>query len=229
MGAPVPYMDKLRTLAPFALFPMNEITGSNALCLINPLNNAPYINTPTLANAATPWGDTCPYFDGVNQKVNLSAVAAIVSAFNFAEGAVSIWAKVNAAAVWEDATARTIWNGYLQAGNLAYIQKTTTNDQIRYQRTAGGGAESQLYTTSAPTDWFNVTLSWSHTGDIVAYYYNSTQLGTDTGLVAAVGTAADMSISSAASSWHGWLAGAALFDRYVTPGEASYIYYEGLK
>lgn len=88
----------------------------------------------------------------------------------------------------------------------------------------GGNVEELKFDSGAPTDWFSVMVSWSLSGDSVLYFMDTVQVGSDAGLVAAVGsglsateTVIGASITTPAAVWDGFIGPVILWDTPATP------------
>ena len=140
-------------------------------------NNGAY-TAVALGRAGIGDGGTSALFDGSASFNNIYSVA---SDFNGTEGGLLIWGKVSAAGVWEDSTARSLITLWASNDNRLSINRTTTNNQIRFAYKAGGTLETYDLTISR-TGWTAFGLTWSDTGDKVKYFENGVLKETDTGV-----------------------------------------------
>ena len=224
IGAVQTYMDKVVGLGPIAYWPLNEGSGTNAACLINPSQNGTYTGV-TLANDVTgAFGTAAPYFDGANDNLNVDS-AALDASFNGATGSFAIWCRVNGAGVWTDGAVRYIARFRVDGGNQFLEQKAAANNQLIGYGEAGNGV-AQISAAMSPVAWFHFAITWSDSNndDEFKYYIDGTQEGaTSNALNAWAGgvlAIAQIGASAAATNvWHGWLAHCAVWDRVLTQAE----------
>ncbi len=87
-----------------AYWPLSEVAGSVAYDFSGNARHGAYTGV-TLGKTGIGDGDTCPFFDGANDFVNIYSVS-LRDAFNGAEGTAMIWAKVFNVGVWTDGAYR---------------------------------------------------------------------------------------------------------------------------
>lgn len=188
------YMQKAQAIAPanlIALWPLSELSGTTAFDQSGNGRNAAYVNSPTLGQTGIGDGGTAPLFvPASNTYVNTYSVS-MANAFNGQEGTFAIWFKVRAASVWTDAANRCLMLIAVNGSNLLTLRKTTTNNQLLWQLTAGGTSKTANITYSATT-WTHLAISWSKSGNAIKVYVNGTQSGaTVTGIGTWSGTPID--------------------------------------
>lgn len=218
------YSKKVLKTGPIAYWPLWETAGAVARCLVNPAQNGTAVGV-TWANDATNsvTGTAAPFFDGANDYVDV-LTAALIAAFNGAEGSLMAWAKVNAAGVWTDGANRFTTVLRADNNNRVFMQKAITNNRFRWTRVGGGVVEQQENVAIANTNWMCMAITWSQSADQVRAYYNGVQDGlTMTVLGAFAGALAIANIGAETvvpgNVWHGWLQHCVVWNRALTPGE----------
>lgn len=165
-------------------------------------------------------------FDGTNDNVNIYS-SDLNSVFNPDEGTLVAWAKVSSGAIWSN-TVRRIATLTVDANNKISIYKTATANQLRVDYIAGGTTKSVTDVSLAgTTNWFQLGISWSKSGDMVKAYINGAQVGsTQTGLGTWVGniaatTAAIGAAGSAGTTepWSGLINDVKLYTRALSAEE----------
>jgi hypothetical protein len=213
------YVDKVKGIDAANLigyWPMNEASGGVAVDRSAEGNDGAYTGV-ALANAPGPDAKPCPWWDGANDYNDIYS-AGFDGDFDGGEGTAMVWGKVNAVGVWTDAGTRYFFRIRVDANNNLSIQKAAANNRIMFVYKAGGTNEQQASEGHSETDWFHVAITWSATADKVHYYFNGSQDGlADTALGAWAGplSANDVLFGNqargGASTWHGWLAHAAVW------------------
>jgi hypothetical protein len=170
-------------------------------------------------------GKNAPYFDGVNDFVNIYS-AALAAAFNGAEGTLMAWAKVSGAGVWTDGADRDIV--FLAADSNNYLQirrQGGSNNKIQFVRKAGGTFNTPVGALNlTTTDWIHLAFTWSETANLITAY--SMGVATDAGVVAAQWGAVPASLARVGAHstvpenpWSGTIAHVALFTRPLSPAQ----------
>jgi len=225
----VPYSDKILALSPFAYFPMNEVSGTTAYCLVDSAQNGTYARDVSVMGTTPGIGDgnTAPLFNGTSDYLNI-LTAAFLAALDGDEFTVSAWAKVSGIGVWSDATDRCIMQAADTVGWANYwrLKKTTTANQLALSYCAGG-VNNQSFpnrTNFGITDnWFNIALTHSKSDDEYISYINGIELETETGL-GTWGATPNICVIGAynttpAQVWSGGIQHVVFFDRALTPAE----------
>ena len=228
------YRAKILATGPIAYWPLYETAGAVAANLgsLGAAANGAYTGV-TLADAAGPNGDPCPFFDGANDYTNIYSPALNAAMLGGAgdEGSMMCWARVSGAGVWADGVDRRIVN--LGAGvDYIYISRSATNNFITFAyRASGGGAlfDSVSGVVGPNPNWIPFALTWTHAGgDELTAYVNDVQFGlTQTGLATwitallAAGCHIGAYNATPLKVWSGWLAHAAMWDRPLTPAEVA--------
>lgn len=135
---------------------------------------------------------------------------------------------MSAAGVWTDATERRLVTLFADSSNLSYLRRTTTNNQLSWQYTAGGTSKTVTLTTAGPVGWQHIALTISKTADQMIAYINGAQTGaTQTGLGTWVGalsntrTVLGASITTPLTVWSGYLAHAALWSTPLSAAQVA--------
>jgi hypothetical protein len=221
------YNSRIIATAPLVYFPLDEVSGSVAKNWgsLGAAANGSYTGVD-LHYTPGPKGGGAPYFDGVNDYVNFYS-AALAAAFNGDAGSILVWAKVFNPGVWTDGQYRNpLMVGADGTINYLLIRKKSGDNQMSWYRYANSVLQTVVLTTTGPTNWMQLALTWSKNADQVKTFFNGTQSGnTQTGLENFIGNiASNYAVvgafnSSIAQPWYGYLAHAAVWDRVLTPAE----------
>lgn len=222
------YADKVLGYSPIAYWPLWEASGLTAKDISGNGNDGTYANV-TLGQEGIGDGRTCPLFNGTSSYISIGS-AGLNSVFSGALGAVMIWCKVFNAAVWADSAYRRAIALQADSDNNITLHKSDTEDQLALIYEAGGTQEQHRPSLSAPTDWFQIIMTWDKAGDKVEWFHNGSSLATsDTlGLYAGALSADDCAIGARnvtpSQLWKGYLVHAALFDTVITSTVAEDLY-----
>lgn len=168
------FVDYLRSLpGAVALWPLHETSGSNADEVVN--NNDGTYSGPTLANALTPAGTYAPYFDGINDAVEIYS-AGFNGVFNPALFTVMILCRFDG--VWGDANFYTALQIGVDVNNRILLYKANSANVWRVFFSAGGSA-AQRDNSSAPTDYFVSSMTGDKAGNVLRMFFNNAQIGAD--------------------------------------------------
>lgn len=220
----VSYPDKVLGYGPIAYWPLWEIEGEFAECLVRqPEQNGTYVGV-TLGQTVTDDNGVsfvCPFFDGVNDYCNIGH-APFLAALNTAEGSMAVWCRVFDASVWTDSSVRKMLIFLTNANNRMFMQKTGDNNELRHEYRAGGVFDGQSTGDQSSTDWFHMAMTWSKSNDQLIYYIDGAPVGNiDTGLGVWAGAIVTALIGASSTGpvapWHGWLAHAAIWDTPQAP------------
>ncbi len=121
-------------------------------------------------------GRTATGFDASTSKANVFS-SPLATAFNGLEGALMLWAQVNSAGTWTDATQRRLLRLLTTGTSAISIVKSTSSNQLNTSYNANGTTESVNVTSFSPTTWFHVALTWSKAADEYKAYINGAQTG----------------------------------------------------
>ena len=143
--------------------PQNELSGGVSIDYSGLGHNGAY-TAVTLGQAGVPgMGMSSAGYDGATSFNNVHS-AGLVAAFDGTKGSLLTWIKVSAAGVWIDGANRYVANLTADANNLLFIRKTNTNNQIRWQYSARGIAETVFLVTAGPTGYVPVGMTWDKAG-----------------------------------------------------------------
>lgn len=217
------YTNKVIGLTPIAYWPLAEPSGTTIVDESGNGRNGAY-TAVTVAQPGIGDGRTSASFDGATSFGNIFS-ASLQGAFNGAEGTLALWAKVSAAGVWTDATARDLTNLGVSGSNVPRIQKPTTSNQMQCTYIAGGTNKTVNIGTST-TAWVHFAMTWSKSADQMIAYINGVQSGaTQTGLGVFAGSlSATLTTIGAASTvpaavWSGLLAHVAVWATPLSAGQ----------
>lgn len=175
MGAVPTYDKKVLGYNPDAYWPLWEASGGVAQCLVNSAQNGAYTGV-TLGDTTTPWGDPAPFFDGVNDFVDIYS-ATFDGVFDGADGSLMIWNKVYNAGVWTDGQTHNILRFEVDGSNTIYPQYSNAANTMNVPYKAG---VATVWVTHAPissVDWLHWGFTWSASSDEVKLYLNGIQVG----------------------------------------------------
>ena len=178
-----------------------------------------------LANAAGPDGVKVPYFDGINDYVNIYS-AGLNTDFNGAAGTLAFWLKVANAGVWTDGVNRWGPRFVVDASNFVDFVKRNANNTIDLNYKAGGVGLVYSISSHSPTDWTHYALTWDAATDEFKAYINGSQTGvTKTGLGVWSGnllntaTVIGSATTNADGDYRGWVGPVAIWTKALTSAE----------
>ena len=216
------YADRLLASAPLVYFPLSETSGATAVNYGTLASADGAYSGVELANASGPDGVSgAPYFDGVNDFVNIYS-AALVGSFDGAEGTILLWLRD---ANWADASIRFGMVLLYNSDNRIIIAKTVAGN-IRLRFNAGAVERVYDYSGLSGNGWFNFALTWSATNGKFITYKNGSN-AQDLGAPGVWGGALDSTYcnigcnlnTGPSNVWNGWLAHGAVWDRPLSSGE----------
>ena len=228
-----PYYKKILSYGPIAYWPLWETAGTVAQCLTNPAMNGTYArNVPAMGTGiGIGDGPTAPTFDGVNDVVDVHS-AALAAAFNGAEGTLMTWCRWPGAAFWTDGVGYNAMRLSSDINNVAQINKTTTNNLLSAEYTAGGVYLQRGAAGQAQTIWFLFWGTWSKSADQLRGYVNTAEyapiingLGVWANPLAAGRCVIGAVNLGPAAPWVGRLCHAAVWDRPLSLAEGAALYY----
>lgn len=224
------YIQKVLGYDPAAYWPLNETAGVVAICQVNPAQNGTYVGV-TLANDITPWGDPVPFFDGINDYVNIYS-AMLAAAFSSAAGTMMAWAKVGAVGAWTDGSDRIAY-ALRAAGfdNQTMLTKSFVNNQLTTWYEANTVTENIDIGGQTSTDWFCMAHTWDTGADEYESFLNGAQqgatqdtLGVWAGALNANSCCIGAYNTTPNDAWHGWLSNAILWDRVLSQTQIADLY-----
>ena len=223
------YIDKVLGYSPIAYWPLYEVSGSVAACLVDSNQNGSY-TAVTLGQPGIGDGSLCPSFDGSTSYMSQWS-ANLQSAFNGAEGTVMAWMKVSGADVWTDGTQRFVISFYADGNNYKFLFKNSTSNQFIFQARSGGTMKQTNKSSVSNTGWVQVALTWSEAADEVKPYWNGVQEGsTKTGLGVWAGAIQDATSKVGAKNnvpqnvWDGYIAHVAVWDTPLSATQIADLY-----
>ncbi len=216
-----------------AYWPLNEISGTVAQCLVNAAQNGTYARDVSVMTTGDGIGDgnTAPLFDGVNDVVEIGTVT-FRNAFDGDVGTSMTWGQVNSAANWTDGANRhlqTIWTD--PSNRMHYRKNSAANEAFWLYRAGGNPGTTVLDATFAGlVDWIPYVLTWDQSAGVNGEwkaYAGGTQRGvTRTGLTtawvglpAAANTCIGAQLNTPNEPWHGYLAHSAVWDVALTAAQ----------
>ncbi|HDZ37098.1 MAG TPA: hypothetical protein ENH62_02220 [Marinobacter sp.] len=216
LGSMGDYSTKVMAQTPIAYWPMWEAAGSVAADISGNGFDGVFAGV-TLGQVGIGDGNTCPFFDGANDKMNAYSTG-FRDAFNGAEGSIVAWAKMNAGTVWEDGVSRYIFRFLVNGSNEIRMYKSTANNRIDVNYKAGGTGHVRSLTALTTVEWMNIAITWSKIADQVKVYLDGVQngatltgLGTWAGTFSSSQTVVGARIVTPSDVWHGYLAHFSVF------------------
>ena len=210
-------------------WPMNEASGATA---DNAEGTAARDGTYTGVTLGQPGigdGNTCPYFDGANDIMNLNS-ASLGAACISDEMTIMCWAKVANAGVWTDGLwAYIMVLTYGSSTDLMWIIKSNVNNKLQFNTEWGnGGPTVPQFTPISTTDWMHLAITMSVSADEVWAYVN----GVKTSGVPGSGMLTQLDIvldpvralvgarhSTVVDCFNGYIAHAAIWTSALTPAQ----------
>ncbi len=206
-------------------WPLYELSGSAANDVSGNARNGSYTGVD-LANGAGPKGGIAPYFDGVNDYVNVTD-AGCLAAINPNLGSMMVWGQAGSG-VWTDGTTRRLLRIAIDASNYFLLTRKTVNNQLSVSRAVGGVLSERLIDSGGPAGWFHLGATWSAAADQTTAYYNGAQSGAALTCGAMAGAAGALLLGAISTTptqvWGGWLAHALILNRVATPTEIGQVY-----
>ena len=218
------YNDLVMGTGPIAYWPQSETSGTVAHCLVNPAQNGTYSSDVSLWTPGTGIGDgnTAPKFDGAATFIDMFS-AAFAAAFNHSEGSAMIWAKVDGAGVWTDATARYAWTVRRNVDNRMFVFKSATNNTLSSLHEGATVMKTATAAGHSETVWTPWGMTWSVTGGtIIQYTGGAWDAESVAGVTAWAGAPTAAYIGGYAGPtvvFDGWLSHLMLWDRVLAATE----------
>jgi len=221
------YYQKIRRMfrdSLIAYWPLDEVSGTVAKDVSGSSRNGTHTAGVVPASTGAPGGKFAPLYPESNSNTDLYS-ASLASAFNGAEGTMSLWIKPVDAGVWTDATQRyAIWL-QADANNLVVFQRNNSADRnCSFAQRAGGTWKSDTVYLDG-TGWKHLAITWSASNDRVRLYINGalytaalTTLGTWAGSLASTTTRLG-GYSTATYKWNGYISNVVLLNREATAAE----------
>lgn len=214
------------SLSPYIYFKLDETAGVAAVNsgTLGAAANGTYVGC-TLGSEPAPGGGLAPSFDGLNDSVNCFT-ATFRNAFSAAAGTLSFWVKPAAVGVWEDGIPR-MWVQITDATGNNKLQLYSYNDGKCWNEFGRGGTVAYI-DCPHPVDanWLHVVNTWNKASDFYRNYHNTVLAGLErpaTGIWGGALTKFNIG-QQPYSSWKGYIAQLALWDRVLTPAEIAEIY-----
>lgn len=229
LGGGQSYAQKVKALFGSSLIqylPMNETSGTTAVDASGNGRTGTYSGV-ILANTPAPAkiGGLAPFFDGINDFVNLYSVS-LATAFNGNEGTFAFWIK---SADWT-LDNRYALNLFVDSSNYIVSFTPISDNQLFMRRIAAGTTQTITLTSMSGTSWYHIALVWSVSGNYLRAYKNGVQVGTDTtGLPTFSGSLNSTrtllgAFTTIDSLFNGWLSHYLLLNRPATATEIANLY-----
>jgi hypothetical protein len=169
-------------------------------------------------------GRTAPYFDGVNDYINIYPV--LTTTFNGQEGTLLGWGKAPNSTVWGDGTNHQIARILVDGSNYVWLRTSTTPNKFDFAYRAGGVTLTQTLAIVPAICWYAFGITWSKSSSMVRAYLSGQAVGiprTGVGTWAGALDSGSCAIGSrgapTAEGWNGNIAHCALWNCALTPQE----------
>lgn len=222
-----------------AAWALDEASGATATDATGHGYNGTYVNA-TLGQTGIGDGKTAISLSGSAgvRGVNVYS-AGLASAFNGAEGSISMFFKVSNIADWTDGAERNILYLGADGTNFVYLSKKSQSNKIWFGYQAGGTydtVDAQYYNA---TGWVHIAITWSKSADQLKAYLNGVQqgatqttLGTWAGALASIKCMIGSGQSNADNGlWKGSLARVSLYNVALSEAQiqalATTLYWDG--
>ncbi len=208
-------------------WPLNETSGTTAIDYSGLGHDGTYVGV-TLGDPGVPgMGFTSPFFDGVNDFVNIYS-AALAAAFSGAELTITGFGMVNPGA-WTDGVSRRAVTFETNANNQHFLKKDNTNNVFE-ERATNGGVSRLFQIIDGGADFFHFALTVSESADEAQGYLRGLPiggvlngLGVYAGALLATRTLIGALTTAPLLPWHGWQGPCTLWSRALTPAEIAYL------
>ena len=168
-------------------------------------------------------GNTCPFFDGANDMLDVYTTS-FRDAFSGAAGTVAIWVQASVAE-WGDGTDRRIFNFYVDGNNRVYMQRVEPNEVvITYE--AGNVIETAIVTGFTTASFYHLAVTWDKAAEEVKLYKNGLQfgatmgtLGVWAGVLIITNTVIGAYNNTPGSIWNGKLAHCPVWTKALSPAQ----------
>ena len=211
-----PYPSKVLQYSPAAYYRLNELAGLVGNDLSGNGHNGTYSSTVVLSKSPAPFDGVAPLFASAGTDSEMQLPLSLDAAFDGAEGAIVVFAKVLSSTIWTDGLNHYIFRIGVDGNNDIFVNKSSTNNRVILRRTAGAVNRIVNLDAISNTDWIMLGLEWSQAGDFVKAYYNGVQTGST---LTSIGTWAGGALanrrvgtsSASANGWDGYIAEVAIF------------------
>lgn len=210
------YSDKVLDYSPIAYWPLWETSGTVAQCLINSSQNGSYTSDVSSWPVQSGIGDgnTAPYFDGINDWVNVFTPA-LAAVANPKEITIMIWVKP---VTWADIIRHEAFSFHNTDARFLFMYKVDgTANYFRARRRWDANNDLQDDAAAAGLNYICYVLRVSESANQVSLYKNGIRVdGFDATAVVWVPpilrAAIGYSITFSANKWNGNIAHVALFN-----------------
>lgn len=220
-------------------WPLNETSGAQAIDLSGNGYHGLYVNSPSLANAPDPTGESvCPLFTRASAQYILvdnttynsptrwrtGAQAASLGT----EGTALIWCKLAAAAQWTDTNNEMQLAFGRNSTNYVELKKdgAAPYGRIAFRRFTGGAdaVQNSVALNTETNPWIHIAITWSQTADETNGYVDGVIIEASP-KAGGTWSGDDFRESyigcylAASNPWNGWLAHCAVWNKALTGPE----------
>jgi hypothetical protein len=221
---PDTYQQKTLKYSPVAYWPLDEVSGTNANCLVNAAQDGTFArDVSAMGTTMGPDGETAPVFNGAGDYINIDT-AALEAAFDGDEGSWMIWVQPVESAQWNDTNLRRPFTIYGNNGtdDQLYFQADGGGNMLQVRRGSGVDRNDSIAVSGA--GWVHFTGRWSRTNNETEIFKDGVGTGSpaicDQNWSSATFARALIGAWAASSlPWAGGIAHVALFDRVLSDTE----------
>lgn len=200
------------------IWPLDERTGTTAYGVVNGYNGT-YTGVDLAATASRVPGCYAPYFDGVNDRVDLP-YAAIDAAINRNDGSMFLLGKYEPSALTDNQQSFDMSFGTSGSAWVIALYKSTDNKQNHSINFNGTWRNSSF---SSVAGWVNYGITWNKPQDKGQYFWDTTLKGEPAPLGTIVGNPFNHAKlgcgPSGTNKKNGWLSYAYILNRAATAAE----------
>ncbi len=229
------YYSLIQSTSPVVYWPCTELAGvvvKNRSSVKNAEGS--YIG-PTLGNTPSPGIGRAPYFDGVNDFVDLYT-ASLNTVFNGQLGSLMYWFKVSAIGDWTEGVVRNHLRLHANGTNFISIFKYIDPNTLVIWYVAANVFTAVVAQNCYNADWNMLACTWSRAADRFILYINGSPIGDPLGSLGTWAGTLDESeqcVFGASTDvpndpWHGHLAHPTLWDKVLTPTQVQSLYNGGV-
>lgn len=215
------YAGKVLGYGPIAYWPMWEAAGIQAEDISGNGLHGTYTGV-TLGQPGIGDGNTCPFFDGANDVVNINAIAPLLD-LNL--GSFISWSRVFNIGNWTDGFNRWILSiEYAGPLNQLDSRKSNINNRMYHNKRDDLGNQQHQQLAMVETGWMFHARTWSRAANQDFLYYQGAGVGGALACNLSTQNILNFAAIGAynlvpAGVWHGWIAHCAFFNYVLTPAQ----------
>lgn len=159
------YLLYLKSLAPIALWPQNERSGTTINCLIDSSQDGTYTGA-TLGKAGGPHDDAVADYDGINDYGDVLTTP-FAAAFDGAEWTILVWAKAGGASLWTSSLYNRVFEFVLNTTTdfVRLVHYGGTNNLTLEVRANNDNDYASAWASGGTLDWICFAMTRSESSD----------------------------------------------------------------